>query len=101
MIPKLKVPFFLQLTILSTMQIYCLVAGSQDVDNLKVKDFKPVSIYKVPQSKILKAKYPVIDFHSHVSGVVINVFCRSDPKIPVYFLRYGKITGRCRQALWP
>jgi len=65
MIPKLKVPFFLQLTILSTMQIYCLVAGSQDLDNLKVKDFKPVSIYKVPQSKILKAKYPVIDFHSH------------------------------------
>lgn len=35
------------------------------VDTLKLKNFRPVSIYKVPQTKIEKAKYPVIDFHSH------------------------------------
>ena len=37
----------------------------QDVDNLKLKDYHPVSIYKIPITKIEKAKYPVIDFHSH------------------------------------
>jgi len=37
----------------------------QDINNLKLKDFHPVSIYKIPQTKVEKAKYPVIDFHSH------------------------------------
>jgi predicted TIM-barrel fold metal-dependent hydrolase len=37
----------------------------QDINNLKLKDYRPVSIYKVPQTKIEKAKYPVTDFHSH------------------------------------
>jgi predicted TIM-barrel fold metal-dependent hydrolase len=37
----------------------------QDVDNLKLKDYQPVSIYKVPQTIVEKAKFPVIDFHSH------------------------------------
>jgi len=39
--------------------------GLREVNNLKLKDYRPVSIYKVPQTKIEKAKYPVIDFHSH------------------------------------
>ena len=37
----------------------------QNVNNLKLKDYHPISIYKIPQTKIEKAKYPVIDFHSH------------------------------------
>ncbi|MEP6844742.1 MAG: amidohydrolase family protein, partial [Panacibacter sp.] len=37
----------------------------QDVNELRLKNFRPVSIYNIPQSKIDKAKYPVIDFHSH------------------------------------
>src|SRR6185369_16459869 len=37
----------------------------QDINELKLKDFRPVSIYKTPQTKIEKAKYPVTDFHSH------------------------------------
>jgi predicted TIM-barrel fold metal-dependent hydrolase len=40
-------------------------AFCQNVNNLKLKDFHPQSIYKIPQTKIEKAKYPVIDFHSH------------------------------------
>jgi uncharacterized protein len=40
-------------------------AYGQGVNDLKLKDYRPVSIYKVPQTKIEKAKYPVIDFHSH------------------------------------
>lgn len=51
----------------------CLLVGliptlsifSQNVNDLRLKDFHPVSIYKIPISKIQKAKYPVVDFHSH------------------------------------
>src|SRR5690349_7795080 len=46
-------------------QSLLFTAFSQNVNNLKLKNFRPVSIYKVPQSKLEKAKDPVIDFHSH------------------------------------
>lgn len=38
---------------------------SQQVSDLKLKDYRPVSIYKNPQTEIRKAKYPAIDVHSH------------------------------------
>jgi len=38
---------------------------SQQVNDLKLKDYRPVSIYKNPQTEIRKAKYPAIDVHSH------------------------------------
>ncbi|MFN8255023.1 MAG: amidohydrolase family protein [Bacteroidales bacterium] len=38
---------------------------SQSVSDMKLKDFRPKSIYKTPVSQIKKAKYPVIDMHSH------------------------------------
>jgi uncharacterized protein len=47
------------------LQHFATSAFCQDVNDLKLKDFRPVSIYKTPQTKIEKAKYPVIDFHSH------------------------------------
>jgi predicted TIM-barrel fold metal-dependent hydrolase len=34
-------------------------------DQLLLKDYRPVSIYKIPQTLVEKAKYPVIDVHSH------------------------------------
>jgi uncharacterized protein len=37
----------------------------QTPDELLLKNYRPVSIYKIPQSTILKASYPVIDMHSH------------------------------------
>src|ERR1700737_1155176 len=37
----------------------------QDPNNLKLKDYHPVSIFKTPQSKISKAKFQVIDLHTH------------------------------------
>jgi predicted TIM-barrel fold metal-dependent hydrolase len=42
-----------------------LTAQTQDARQLKLKDFKPVSIYKIPQTTVHKAKFPVIDFHTH------------------------------------
>ena len=38
---------------------------AQNPEELKLKDFRPQSIYRVPVTKITKAKYPVIDMHSH------------------------------------
>jgi uncharacterized protein len=62
--PALKY-IHLQLCLLAA--IFCIVDPGfcQDPNKLKLKDYHPVSIYKTPQVKIVKAKYPVIDFHSH------------------------------------
>ena len=60
---------------MKSLNIYIVVVGllfsipsisfCQDVNGLKLKDFHPVSIYKIPQTKIEKAKFAVVDFHSH------------------------------------
>jgi predicted TIM-barrel fold metal-dependent hydrolase len=34
-------------------------------ETLLLKDYRPQSIYKIPVTEIAKAKYPVIDMHSH------------------------------------
>ena len=46
---------------------FCIIKTSfcQDVNNLKLKDYRPVSIYKIPQTNVPKARYPVIDVHTH------------------------------------
>lgn len=41
-------------------------SSGQDVNNLKLKDYRPVSIYKIPVTYVAKAKYPVSDMHTHV-----------------------------------
>lgn len=38
---------------------------AQDPAEIRLKDFRPQSIFRVPVTKITKAKYPVIDMHSH------------------------------------
>src|SRR6516225_3964527 len=38
---------------------------SLDPANLKLKDYYPVSIYKTAETKVGKAKFPVIDLHTH------------------------------------
>ena len=40
-------------------------APKTEAETLLLKDYRPVSIYKVPATRIDKAKYPVIDMHSH------------------------------------
>lgn len=61
------------------MTKFCLIAGvftitafftattthAQDPNSILLKNYRPHSIYKVPVTKITKAKYPVIDMHSH------------------------------------
>lgn len=45
-----------------------LNSRGQNIDDLKLKDYRPVSIYKVPVTNVQKAKYPAIDMHTHVYG---------------------------------
>jgi predicted TIM-barrel fold metal-dependent hydrolase len=51
--------------LLVVLSIITVPAICQNVNDLKLKNYHPVSIYKIPETKIEKAKYPVIDFHSH------------------------------------
>src|SRR3954462_7929254 len=46
-------------------QLLTVIAFTQNANNLKLKDFRPESIYRIPETKIEKAKYSVTDFHSH------------------------------------
>src|SRR5215469_10462309 len=61
----MKPGYALHLFMILILQNLATNAICQNVNDLKLKDFHPQSIYKIPQTKIEKAKYPVIDFHSH------------------------------------
>jgi predicted TIM-barrel fold metal-dependent hydrolase len=61
MINKLQSAF----NILSLCIAISFSGYGQDVENLKLKDYRPQSIYKMPTSNIKRAKYPVIDVHAH------------------------------------
>jgi predicted TIM-barrel fold metal-dependent hydrolase len=53
----------------STRWALCLAAltlSAQEPDKLLLKDYHPQSIFKIPQTHIQKAKYPVIDIHYHI-----------------------------------
>ena len=43
-----------------------ITVNGQDVNDLKLKDYRPVSIYNIPRTNVNKAKYPVYDMHTHV-----------------------------------
>ncbi|MEP7266851.1 MAG: amidohydrolase family protein [Saprospiraceae bacterium] len=55
----------IRLVIYILMFSSCTFLFSQNINEIKLKDFNPVSIYNTPVSHITKAKYPIIDFHSH------------------------------------
>ena len=59
-IPAVPPQFFSVLLLLACQSVFC-----QDLDKLKLKDYRPVSIYQAPQHLVQKARYPVVDFHSH------------------------------------
>ena len=44
---------------------FIISSYSQDIGNLKLKDYRPKPIHKVPVTDVKKAKFPVIDMHSH------------------------------------
>lgn len=59
---KSKVPVF--------FLVYWIIAGfiplaAQNADNILLRNYRPVSIYKIPVTHVDKAAFPVIDVHSH------------------------------------
>ncbi|WP_224994367.1 amidohydrolase family protein [Cesiribacter sp. SM1] len=51
--------------ILAALFSSSLFCQAQSPDDLLLKDYRPQSIYKIPVTRIAKARYPVIDMHSH------------------------------------
>jgi uncharacterized protein len=45
--------------------VLCMSAASPSPDEILLKDYKPRSIFKIPETRVEKARYPVIDVHSH------------------------------------
>jgi len=45
--------------------VFALNGFGQNADKLLLKDFRPVSVYAIPVTIPEKAKFPVIDMHSH------------------------------------
>jgi predicted TIM-barrel fold metal-dependent hydrolase len=52
--------FFVTIFLAASFQLY-----AQNADNLLLKNYHPVSIYKTPNANISKAAFPIIDMHSH------------------------------------
>jgi len=52
------------ITITSVSFMLLLNAAAQP-DTILLKNFRPKSIYKIPVTNIEKAKFPIIDMHSH------------------------------------
>ena len=57
-----------------TMVVFCGAAwaqaptpsgGTKPPDEILLKDYRPVSIHKVPVTAVPRARYPAIDMHSH------------------------------------
>ena len=51
--------------VISYIFSFTLPVLAQNADNLLLKNFRPVSIYKIPVTHINRAAFPVIDMHSH------------------------------------
>jgi predicted TIM-barrel fold metal-dependent hydrolase len=64
---------FLLFVLLSTLGLQ-----AQSPSDIKLKDYRPKSIYKIPISHIKKARFPVIDVHSHPAEWMGNPIGLSD-----------------------
>jgi predicted TIM-barrel fold metal-dependent hydrolase len=52
-------------SLLTTSSFFIVAGIAQNVNDLKLKNFHPVSIYNIPHQEVEKAKYNIIDFHTH------------------------------------
>lgn len=51
------------------MRLAVAIPAQSPADTLLLKDYKPRSIYHIPQTRVEKARYPVIDMHAHAYAV--------------------------------
>ena len=52
--------------VLAALLVAALSAFATPPEELLLKDYQPRSIYKIPVTRVEKARYPVIDVHTHV-----------------------------------
>lgn len=43
----------------------CLACAGAGPEEILLKDYKPKSIFRIPETRVEKARYPIIDVHSH------------------------------------
>src|SRR5687768_15712575 len=43
----------------------CLACGGAGPEEILLKVYKPKSIFRIPETRVEKARYPIIDVHSH------------------------------------
>jgi len=57
-------------SVFAAMAFLLIIASSsgQEVNDLLLRNYRPVSIYRIPVTNIAKAKYPATDMHTHVYG---------------------------------
>ena len=67
-IPALPVGLLVALVLGSgaiTARAQTPAAPAKSPDQILLKDYKPVSLHKVPVTNVTRARYPIIDMHSH------------------------------------
>lgn len=45
--------------------LFSTASHGQDVETLRLKDYRPHSVFRVPVTKVTRARYPAIDVHAH------------------------------------
>jgi len=57
---------FLEMATPAVLSLWFTVATqAQTPDEILLKDYRPKSIFNLPQTRVEKARYPIIDVHSH------------------------------------
>jgi predicted TIM-barrel fold metal-dependent hydrolase len=57
--------FFVKVPLLISLTVFGKIIAQSTPETLLLKNFKPKSYYRIPQTEIKKARFPVIDMHSH------------------------------------
>lgn len=55
-------------SLLALLSMAAIVTPAQEpakAEKILLKDYRPVSMYKIPRTKVPKARYPAIDMHAH------------------------------------
>ena len=71
----------------------CPVAPAQAKPGLALEDFEPKSMLVVPHHPTPRAKYPVIDVHTHVSSVFPRRRAAGSPEMAKAFRQIDAIAG--------
>lgn len=66
-------------------------AGTQTSTDLPLPEYAPKSMLKVAESHVPRARFPLIDFHTHITGV------RGNSREPV--LRFGLEPEKCLEVM--